>query len=91
MEDQTIQTLKRILVRDLFVEISEDAIGPDDGLQTTLGLNSISFVELRVKCEEVFGIIIEDQEFSPDNFRTLNLLARFVERKQVRRGEANVA
>jgi acyl carrier protein len=91
MEDQTIQTLKRILVRDLFVEISEDAIGPDDGLQTTLGLDSISFVELRVKCEEVFGIIIEDQEFSPDNFRTLNLLARFVERKQVRRGEANVA
>jgi acyl carrier protein len=91
MGEQTIQTLKRILIHDLFVDISDAAIGLDDGLQTTLGLDSISFIELRVKCEEVFGIIIEDQDFSPENFRTLNLLARFVERKQTHCGEANVA
>jgi acyl carrier protein len=91
MGEQTVQVLKRILINDLFVDVSEAAIGPDDGLQTTLGLDSISFVELRVKCEEIFGIIIEDQEFSPENFRTLNLLARFVEGKQTSRGKANVA
>jgi acyl carrier protein len=91
MGERTIQTLKRILIHDLFVDVGEDAIGLDDGLQTTLGLDSISFVELRVKCEEVFGITIEDQDFSPENFRTLNLLTRFIEYKQAGRGGPNAA
>lgn len=82
MGAEVIATLKRILVNDLFVEAAEDTIGLDDGLQTTLGLDSISFVELRVRCEETFGIVIEDDDFSPENFRTLNRLARLVERKR---------
>jgi acyl carrier protein len=90
MGSETVKTLKRMLISDLFVEVPEELIGPDDGLQTTLGLDSVSFIELRVKCEEVFGIVIEDEDFSPDNFRTLNLLARFIERQVVNR-QANVS
>lgn len=82
MAAEVIPTLKRILVNDLFVEAPEASIGLDDGLQTTLGLDSISFVELRVRCEEEFGIVIEDDDFSPENFRTLNRLARLIERKR---------
>lgn len=91
MGEQTIEVLRRILVQDLFVEMDGAEINPDDGLQTKVGLDSVSFIELRVKCEEIFDMQIDDHEFSPENFQTLNKLARFIERKQISRREANAA
>ena len=70
MRTGTIDTLKRILIDDLFVEVSYEEIGVDDGLQAVLGLDSVSFIEMRMLCEEHFNIKIDDDEFSPENFRT---------------------
>jgi acyl carrier protein len=74
--------VKGLLIRDLFVELEPDQIGDQDGLQSTIGLDSVGFIELRVLCEKHFGIQISDGEFCPENFRSLDRLASFVSSKK---------
>ncbi|RYZ40421.1 MAG: acyl carrier protein [Myxococcaceae bacterium] len=78
MQEDISRSLKKILTNNLFVEIPEEQIGGDDGLQSVVGLDSVGFLELRVICEDQFGVSISDQDFDTENFRTLNLLSALI-------------
>lgn len=80
MNTDTIAALRRILVNDLFVEVEESKIGLDDGLQTVVGLDSIGFSELRILIERKFNLVVDDGDFSPDNFSTLRKLDALIAR-----------
>ena len=82
MREDLIASLRKIIVNDLFVEIAENDIGLDDGLRTVVGLDSVGFVELRVLCEQKFNIEINDDDYTPDNFRSINQLVNLIERLQ---------
>jgi acyl carrier protein len=75
-----LKTVKAILESDVLVEVPPERMQPSDSLRDTYGLDSLGFVELRVQCEERFGISISDDEFSPENFSTLGGLVALVER-----------
>lgn len=81
MQQEIMHQLKRFLIQELFVETPIDQIGPDDGLQSVLGLDSICFLELRMLCEEHYGISITEAEFTPEHFRTLSALSELIESK----------
>jgi acyl carrier protein len=83
VSEPIIQQLKLFLIKELFVDIPVEQISPNDGLQTVLGLDSICFIELRMLCEEHYGITISDAEFSPEHFRTLSALTQLIESKVV--------
>jgi acyl carrier protein len=85
MRDDLIAALRRMVVNDLFVEIAEDQIGLDDGLQTVVGLDSVGFVELRVLCERKFNIEISDEDYTPENFSSVRRLATLIDRLQAAR------
>ena len=74
-----------MIVKDLFVEIPEEKIGLDDGLRTVIGLDSVGFVELRVLCEQKFNIEISDDDYTPENFTSIRLLANLIDRLQSKR------
>lgn len=76
----TIDAIRRMLINDLFVEMSEAEIGLDDNLQSVIGLDSIGFAELRILSERKFNVQIPDEEYTPDNFSTVRRLAMLVER-----------
>jgi acyl carrier protein len=76
--DKTVAVLRRTLVNDLFVELEEDKIGLDDGLQTVVGLDSIGFSELRILSERKFGITISDDDYVPDNFSSVRRIADLI-------------
>ncbi len=82
VRDDLIATLRRMIVNDLYVEIAEEQIGLDDGLQTIVGLDSIGFVELRVLCEQRFNVQISDDDYTPENFSSLRRVANLVDRLQ---------
>jgi len=81
-EDAIIATLRRMLVNDLFVEMTEEQIGLDDGLQTIVGLDSIGFSELRVLCERKFNVQISTEDYVPENFSTIRGVAKLIMRLQ---------
>jgi acyl carrier protein len=78
MHEELTSSIKKILVTNLFVEIPEEQIGLDDGLQSVIGLDSVGFLELRVICEEKFNVRISDEAFNVDSFRTVNRLANLI-------------
>ncbi len=83
--DATVATIRRMLVNDLFVELPEEKIGLDDGLQTVVGLDSIGFSELRILCERKFDVEISDEDYAPENFSSVRRIARLVGRLHGRR------
>jgi acyl carrier protein len=82
MREDLIASLRKIIVNELFVEIAENDIGLDDGLRTVVGLDSVGFVELRVLCEQKFNIEINDDDYTPENFRSINQLVNLIDRLQ---------
>jgi len=88
MREDLIASLRKIIVNDLFVEIAENDIGLDDGLRTVVGLDSVGFVELRVLCEQKFNIEISDDDYTPENFRSINQLVNLIERLQSQKNAA---
>ena len=72
--------VRRMLVNDLFVEVPEEKIGLDDGLQTVVGLDSIGFSELRILCERKFNVQISDDDYVPDNFSSVRRVANLIVR-----------
>lgn len=85
MREDVIAGLRKMIVNNLFVEIAEDQIGLDDGLRTVVGLDSVGFVELRVLCEQKFNIEINDDDYTPENFTSIRLLANLIDRLQAKR------
>jgi acyl carrier protein len=85
MREDIIAGLRKMIVNNLFVEIAEDQIGLDDGLRTVVGLDSVGFVELRVLCEQKFNIEINDDDYTPENFTSVRLLANLIDRLQAKR------
>lgn len=82
MREDLIASLRKIIVNDLFVEIDENDIGIDDGLRTVVGLDSVGFVELRARCEQKFNVEISDDDYTPENFKSLRVLAELIDRLQ---------
>ncbi|WP_314175281.1 acyl carrier protein [Streptomyces winkii] len=70
--------IRSIIVNDLFCEIPESEIGVDDGLRTVLALDSLGFLELRVTCEQQFGIEISEDDFTPENFTSIRSISDLV-------------
>ncbi|HEY1208080.1 MAG TPA: acyl carrier protein [Terracidiphilus sp.] len=82
MREDLIAALRKMIVNDLFVEIAEENIGLDDGLRTVVGLDSVGFVDLRALCEHRFNIEISDDDYTPENFTSIRLLANLIDRLQ---------
>lgn len=80
MNELIVEKIKEILTEDLSVDLPPEEIKLDDGFQAVLGLDSISFIELRYQCGEVFQIEILDEDFIPENFSTLSSLSRLIEK-----------
>jgi acyl carrier protein len=77
-----------MIVNDLYVEIAENDIGLDDGLRTVVGLDSVGFVELRALCEQRFNVEINDNDYTPENFSSVRLLANLIDRLQAQKAAA---
>lgn len=72
--------LRDILIEDLFVELPKDKILSTYSFRQDLGIDSLGFVELREQVEKRFGIVISDDDFTPENFATISSLTSLIDR-----------
>jgi acyl carrier protein len=91
MREDVIASLRKMIVTDLFIEVAENDIGLDDGLRTVVGLDSVGFVDLRALCEQRFNIEISDDDYTPENFTSIRVLADLIDRLQAKKAAANTA
>ncbi|WP_404337992.1 acyl carrier protein [Sphingomonas sp. MMS12-HWE2-04] len=78
----TEDSVRDILLEDLFVERERDKILVTDSLRQDLGLDSLGFVELKSQIESRFNIVISDEDFTPENFATISTLTSLIERQR---------
>ena len=74
--------IKTMIVEQLFLPVEPDSIADDAALMETYEIDSVSLFTLAVGLETEFGVSMEDIEFSPANFETVNAMAALVESKQ---------
>ena len=74
--------VKAMIVEQLFLPIEPDSIADDASLMEEYDIDSVSLFTLAVGLETEFGISMEDVEFSPANFETVNAMAALIESKQ---------
>jgi acyl carrier protein len=75
---ELLPKVKEMLVERLFLEVAAAEIGDDEDLIERFGIDSVRIFEVVVGLEENFGICLEDEEFSIDNFNTPAAIASVV-------------
>jgi acyl carrier protein len=82
-QKEILDELKAIIVERLrfdprrAAEMTADTTLPK-GIEGSLGLDSLDFIELSVAMEERFGIVIDEGQDLADEFRSLDSLARWI-------------
>ncbi len=69
------EKLKSILVEEL--QLDPNDVTPESELQNDLGINSIELAELVMRCEDEFGIEIQDEDIH--KFITIGDVAQYLE------------
>jgi acyl carrier protein len=74
--------IKQLLIDMLFLQnIEPAAIGDEDNLQETLGVDSVALFQVVAGLEEAFGIRIEDKDFDAEKFSTVAGIETVVKEK----------
>ena len=83
---EVLDELKTILVARLkfdprrAAETSESTPLPK-GIEGSIGLDSLDFIELSIAIEERFGIVMDESQDLTAHFRSFETLCRFIARK----------
>lgn len=75
--------LKTFLVEQLFVDLPVEDIRNDMVLGREVGVDSLGFTEILAYLEDRYAIKVSDQEFTPENFRTLEAIMTLTRSKEV--------
>ena len=81
--DEIVAALKALLVERLrfdparAAEVSLDTTLPK-GIEGSLGLDSLDFIELAMGIEERCGVVVDDQEDLAPHFKSVGTLADFI-------------
>ena len=81
---EIVDELKTILVARLkfdprrAAEIATDTPLPK-GVEGSIGLDSLDFIELSIAIEERFGLVMDETEDLAEHFVSLDALSRFIE------------
>jgi len=70
------------LADELLMGLSTEKIDPDLDLISRGYIDSLAMMQLILFIEERFDVKVGEDEVQPDNFRSLNRIAAFVENKQ---------
>ena len=76
------QRIKDMIVERLFLKVEPAEIPDEVNLMEEYGIDSVNLYEIVVGVEEVFGISMEDAEFSLETFATVNNIAEYVAQRQ---------
>jgi acyl carrier protein len=78
---ESIQKLRQFVTKELVPDF-KGTLSEDESLLKNGVLDSMRIVKLLAYLEKEFGVEISDDEFDPDNFESLNAIARLIAEKK---------
>lgn len=82
MNDERIEDqLKKMIVERLFLDVESGDIDDSDSLMEKYDVDSIRLFEMVIGIEELFGIVIDEEEFDVGLFRNVSSIAGYVRGK----------
>ena len=79
-KEEVLGKITSFIVRE-FCYGKADAVEPETDLMEAGILDSTKFMEMVAYVEEAFGIEVDDEDLTPENFGSIDKMARFVEGK----------
>ncbi|MGA9362880.1 MAG: acyl carrier protein [Bacteroidota bacterium] len=76
-----LKELEGILLTEIAVNPSKESLDPDEDLLEQGIIDSLGIMRLVLSLEKTFGIEVIEEDVVPENFQSLNSLAKFVEQK----------
>jgi acyl carrier protein len=76
-----LENLEGILRAEFGASLGKESLDPDKDLLANGIIDSLGVIRLIVSLEDAFGIEVRDEDVVPENFQSLNCLAKFVEQK----------
>jgi len=77
--NQHTQTVKRLVVEALMLDVPPDEIGEDASLRATLGVDSVGFLEILTALEDEFDVALLDAD---TRIETTDSVAQLADRLQ---------
>ena len=72
--------VRRFLTTELGRDVSR--VGPDDSLLESGTIDSVGVMQLVAFLGKTYGITVEDDDLTPENFDTIGAIAAFVARRR---------
>jgi acyl carrier protein len=76
-----LEQVEKFLLTEVAVDYDKRSFGPDSDLLEQRILDSLGVLKLVLFLERTFGIQVADEDVVPENFESLNVIAKFVQGK----------
>ena len=77
-----VEHLEKALLADIAVGLDRSSLDPEEDLLEQGIIDSLGLMKLIAFMENNFGISIADDQIVPENFQSLNTMARLVEQQR---------
>jgi acyl carrier protein len=76
-----LESLEKVLLIEIATDPNKKVLDPDEDLLDQGIIDSLGIMKLITFIEETFGIEVADEDVVPENFQTLSIIVKFVEKK----------
>lgn len=77
----TLDMLEKYLLTEVLADHGKKSLDPNEDLLEQGIIDSLGIVKLVLFLEESFGIQVDDQDITPENFQCLSSMVKYVERQ----------
>jgi acyl carrier protein len=82
MNDERIEDqIKKMIVERLFLDVEPSDIVDDDLIMEKYDIDSVRLFEMVIGVEELFGIVIDEDDFDIELFKNVKSVADYVKGK----------
>ena len=83
MNDERIEDqIKKMVVERLFLDVDPSDIADDDLIMEKYDIDSVRLFEMVIGVEELFGIVIDEEDFDIELFKDVSSVAGYVRGKK---------
>jgi len=76
-----LEGLEKFLLTEIAVDLGKKSLDPNEDLLEQGIIDSLGIMKLVLFLEESYGIQVDDQDITPENFQCLNSMVKYVEQQ----------